>query len=163
MALAIGLAPTTRPATEADLLDSPHRHVRATQSAVARLLRQGVAQSPTFAALMWRLERSDLIVYIEEVPRLPDALEGRLIMQPAAHGFRYVRVQFAQRGGTSDAISVLGHELRHAVEVAEAMDVVDDRGMAALYRRIGIDRGNNLFETIAAQNAARQVLKELIA
>jgi hypothetical protein len=163
MALAVGLTSTSRPVTPAALLDSPHRHVRATQPAVGKLLRRGFEHSPTFAALLRRLEMSDLLVYIEEVPRLPTTLEGRLLIQPPAHGFRYVRIQFQQRGSPSDVIAVLGHELRHAVEVAEAMDVVDAPGLAALYRRIGIDRGNNLFDTLAAQEAGHRVLKELLA
>jgi hypothetical protein len=163
MALAIGLTSTARPLTADAVLESPNRHVRATQPGVSRMVRRGFEQSPTFAALMRRLEMSDLSVYIEEVPRLPAALEGRLVIQPPAHGFRYVRIQFAQRGSPSDVIALLGHELRHAVEVAEAMDVVDAPGLAALYRRIGLDHGGNLFDTIAAQETGRRVLKELLA
>ena len=163
LALAMGLVPRSEPLFAAAVLESPTRHVRAVDHVTERLLRTGFAQSPTFAALLRRLERSDLLVYVESVPRLPGALEGRLLIQPPAHGYRYVRVQFAERDGPIDAIAVIGHELQHAVEVAEATTVVDERGLVALYRRIGIDGGNHLFDTIAARETGRRVLRELAA
>ena len=163
LALAMGLVPRAAPLSAAALLESPLRHVR-TESAVLRsFLRTGFEQSPTFASLLLRLERGDVIVYIEDVPRLPGALEGRLVMPPPAHGTRYLRIQIARSGSSADTIALIGHELRHAVEVADASTVVDDAGLAALYRRIGIDRGNNLFDTAEAQEVGRRVLKELIA
>src|SRR4051812_39100370 len=99
VALALALAAGGEPLTAtAAVLDSPTRHVRGVDRAARRLLRTGFEQSPTFAALLRRLERSDLIVYVEEVPRLPGALEGRLVIQPPAHGTRYLRIQIALRG-----------------------------------------------------------------
>lgn len=163
LALTMGLVPRSEPLTAAAVLESPMRHVRAADHSMEKLLRAGFEQSPTFAALLRRLETSDLLVYVESVSRLPGALEGRLVIQPPAHGFRYVRIQIAQRGGPSDTIAVIGHELRHAVEVANATSVVDERGLIALYRRIGIDSGNNLFDTVEAQETGRRVLRELVA
>jgi len=161
MALAAGTAPLT--ATAAAALESPTRHVRSADREMRKLLRTGFLESSTFAALILRLEQSDVIVYVEGVERLPGALEGRLIIHPPSHGFRYLRIQIAPRGTPNDTIAVLGHELRHAIEVAEARDVVDAVGLVALYRRIGIDRGNNVFETIEAQETGRRVLRELAA
>src|SRR6476646_251732 len=137
LALTMGLVPRSEPLSAAAVLDSPTRHVRAADRSMERMLRVGFEQSATFAALLRRLEQSDLLVYVETVPRLAGALEGRFIIQPAAHGFRYVRIQIALRGTPSDVIAVLGHELRHAVEVADARSVVDEAGLKALYRRIG--------------------------
>jgi hypothetical protein len=164
VALALALVTGGDPFTASvPVLDSPTRHVRAADRAARKLLRAGFHHSPTFASLLQRLERADLLVYVETVSRLPGALEGRLVIQPPSHGFRYVRIQIAERGTPNDTIAVLGHELRHAVEVAEAREVVDADGLAALYRRIGIAHGNNLFDTIEAQETGRQVMKELIA
>jgi hypothetical protein len=163
MALAIGLGHAAEPLTAETVLDSPMRHVRTAGQTVGKLVRTGFRQSPTFAAMMRRLERSDLIVYVEEVPRLPGALEGRLLMLPRAHDTRYVRIQVALRGSASDTIAVIGHELRHAVEVADAAEVIDERGLAALYKRIGVDSGRNLFDTMEARETGRRVLKELAA
>ena len=145
------------------LLDSPARHVRTTNRAMTQLLRNGYHHSPSFAALLQRLEKSDVYVYIEEVPRLPNALEGRLLVVPPAHGTRYVRIQIVLRGGLNDSSAVLGHELQHAVEVAENPSVLDNDSLIALYRRIGIARGHNEYDTEEAQKMGRRVLKELVA
>jgi hypothetical protein len=162
-ALVIALGGGARPLTADAILESPTRHVRTTDHALRAMLRTGFEQSPTFAALMRRLEMSDVTVYIEEVPRLPSALEGRLVLLPPAHGFRYVRIQVARRGGPSDTIALLGHELRHAVEVAEALDVTTQAQLAGLYRRIGVTHGPDIFDTQEAQQTGRRVLKELAA
>jgi len=163
LSLALGLVPRPAPLTAADVLDAPQRHVRTESRAVGALLRAGYARSRTFASLLSRLQRGDVIVYIEEMPRLPGALEGRLLMQPPAHGVRYLRIQIALRGSSADEIATIGHELRHAVEVTDASTVVDERSLAALYRRIGIDRGPNMYDTIEAQETGRQVRRELVA
>jgi hypothetical protein len=160
-ALAITIGAGARPLTADAVLESPGRHVRATDRMVRSMLRIGFEQSPTFAALMRRLELSDLTVYIEEVDRLPGALEGRLVLLPSAHGFRYVRIQVARRGTRSDMIALIGHELRHAVEVAEALEVTSERQLAALYRRIGISQGPDVYDTHEARETGRRVLKEL--
>ena len=162
MAAVMALAGAAPAAADA-LLDSPNRHVRTTDRTMATLLREGYHNSPTFAALLQRLERSDVYVYVEDVPRLPGALEGRLLVLPPAHGIRYVRIQVARRGGPNDSIALLAHELRHAVEVAENPLVLDTDSLVALYRRIGIDRGHLEFDTVEAQETGRRVLRELVA
>jgi hypothetical protein len=149
------------PLTEGDVLEAPTRHIRTTDHTVRRLMRRGYRESATFAALVRTLQRSDVIVYIEDVPRLPGALEGRMMMLPRAHGHRYVRIQIAMRGAPEDAIAVLGHELQHAVEVAEAVEVSDTDALARLYQRIGTRSGPHIYDTIAAQETGRNVRREL--
>jgi hypothetical protein len=161
-ALVVSLGAGAKPLSERAILESPSRNVRATNPSVASLLRAGFEQSPTFAGLMRRLAVSDVLVYIEEVPRLPGAMEGRMVIQPPAHGFRYLRIQITRRGATSDTIALLGHELRHAVEVAESLEVTDEQSLAVLYRRIGVAHGDHLFDTRAAQDTGAQVRRELI-
>ena len=154
-------APAAAPLTESAVLESPTRHIRAMDSTMRTLLKRGFRRSPTFAALIQRLQRSDVIVYVEEVPRLPGAFEGRLIMMPTAHGQRYVRIQIARRGAPEDWLAVLGHELQHAVEVADAADVRDQAGMIELYERIGTRTGKDIYDTAAAQEMGRTVRREV--
>ena len=149
------------PLTEGDVLEAPTRHIRTTDHSVRKMMRRGFRESRTFADLVTRLQRSDVIVYIEDVPRLPGALEGRMMMLPRAHGYRYVRIQIALRGAPEDAIAVLGHELQHAVEVAEAADVNDTADLARLYERIGLRSGFHVYDTAAAQETGRTVRREL--
>src|SRR5450759_4284211 len=151
------------PLSASAALDSPSRHVRTTDRSIRRLLKRGFTRSPTFARLMARLERSDVIVYVEEMPRLPDVLEGRMMMLPRAHDNRYIRIQIALRGSPDDSTAILGHELQHAIEVAEAPEVGDESGLLRLYQRIGMAGGAHVYDTLAAQETGRQVRKELIA
>jgi hypothetical protein len=144
-------------------LDSPQRHVRTTERSVRNLLKRGFSRSATFARLLTRLEYSDVIVYIEAVPRLPGALEGRMMMLPRTHVTRYVRIQIALRGSPDDSIALLGHELQHAIEIAEATDVTDEAGLVKLYQRIGTRGGQHVYDTIAAQETGRVVRRELLA
>lgn len=146
-------------------LESPNRHVRTQDRSVRHLLKRGFTHSPTFRNLMARLEMSDVIVYVEEVPRLPGAVEGRMMILPNPHGQRYVRIQIARRGSPDDAVAVLGHELQHALEVAEEPSVWDQAALAALYQRIGIGMpgGRHVYDTLAAQEVGRIVRRELLA
>lgn len=159
LSAALGLTPLT----ESAALDSPHRHVRTQDRSVRYLLKRGFNHSPTFARLMARLENSDVIVYVEAVPRLPGALEGRMMMLPASHGQRYVRIQIALRGAPDDSIAILGHELQHATEVAQATAVNDQAALSALYQRIGTRSGDQIYDTYAAQAVGRLVRRELLA
>jgi len=149
------------PLTEAAVLEAPTRHVRTTDGSVRRLLRRGYRQSSTFASLIARLQRSDVIVYVEDVPSLPGALDGRMMMMPRANSFRYVRIQVALRGAPEDSIAVLAHELQHAVEIAEAVEVSDTPTLERLYQRIGVRAGPMVYDTIAAQEMGRLVRREL--
>lgn len=149
------------PLTEADLLEAPTRHIRSTDAGVRKLIRRGFRESWTFAALVARIQRSDVIVYVEEVPRLPNALNGRMMMLPRVNGFRYIRIQLVSHGTPEDAIAVLAHELQHAVEVADAVEVIDTSGLERLYQRIGVRQGPQVYDTHAAQDMGRAVRREL--
>jgi hypothetical protein len=127
------------------------------------LLKRGFTRSATFAQLIARLEQSDVLVYIEEVPRLPGALEGRMMMLPNPHGQRYVRIQIALRGAPDDSVALLGHELQHAIEVAEAAGVNTQADLSALYERIGLPGGPHTYDTLAARAVGQIVRRELLA
>ena len=147
------------------LLESPFRHVRSQDRSVRHLLKRGFTHSVTFRNLMARIEETDLIVYIEQVPRLPGALEGRMMILPNAHGQRYVRIQLALRGAPDDSVALLGHELQHALEVAQEPWVYDQATLVELYQRIGTGSygGSHVYDTRAAQEVGRIVRRELLA
>ena len=144
------------------LLDSPTRHIRATDARLGRLLKDGYRRSPTLAALVDRLQASDLFVYLETSPGLPQAIDARLEMIPSRTDVRYVRIQITTGHSPDEMIALLGHELRHAVEVADARGVVDSAGMEKLYARIGTQWGRHAYETRGALDAARRVRQELL-
>jgi hypothetical protein len=138
------------------------RHVRGLTPAMNDLIDQGVRRSRTFKGLVKALEESDVIVYLEISKSLPAGLDGRLVFLTSAGGVRYLHVQITSALGLDDLIAVAGHELQHAVEVAEHRNVRDSAGLAVLYERIGIP-GNvrQRYDTVAARVTGRRVRAEL--
>jgi hypothetical protein len=92
-------------------------------------------------------------------------LFGRLTLLGAAGERRYVNVRIACLLTDAQQIAALGHELRHAVEIADAPSVVDDASLAAEYRRVGFAsravRNGAGYESQAAIDAASRVWTEL--
>ena len=159
-----GLITSSLPVSNADLLESPYRHVRTTNARVQQLLAIGVSRSPTFASLLAILNASDVIVYIEQTDEMPKTLEGRLLLMPLANHQRYLRIQITRNGTPTDLIALIGHELRHAIEVADAADVRDEPALERLYQRIGTrSAALHSYDTDAAQTTGRRVRKELLA
>src|SRR6266545_1194776 len=105
LSTAFALAPLA-PFDASAAVDSSHRHVRSQDRAVQQLLTRGLNASYTFRHLIARLEGSDVIVYIEQVAGLPRNLDGRMIVVPAAHGQRYIRIQIVTRGAPDDEVAL---------------------------------------------------------
>lgn len=144
------------------MLTAPERHVRGIGTKAVALLEEGARRSYTFAHLLDTVERSDVIVYVEVPSDLPLSLDGCLTLIGSPHGRRFLRIQIAPAGTDVDMIAILGHELQHATEVAEAPEVRDEQALAALYRRIGQTAGDRThFDTIAAREVGRIIRGEL--
>jgi hypothetical protein len=144
------------------LLTSPDRRVRTVDRYLNDLLVVGVRRSATFGDLITRVNATDVIVYIEPVDHLPATIAGRLMLIPLAHRQRYLRIQVRTGLLPDDLISLIGHELRHALEIAESPDVRDERALITLYKRIGeAGSGLHAYDTRAAQDTGHQVRAEL--
>jgi hypothetical protein len=136
-------------------------HVRASDPLAADVLQRAAAESPTVANLIAQLDQSDLIVNIV-TGRLPDSVNGHTRIAAATPVARYIRVTLRIPGATPRLIATLGHELRHAVEIAGMPDVRDEASLAAEYRRVGTAMAREgFFETAAAVETGRQVAREL--
>lgn len=151
------------PAERSGLLSSPDRRVRSTDPRITELLEVGIHRSPTFAGLVKSLNATDVIVYIQRVQDLPTTLAGRLVLLPMAGHQRYLRIQVRGDLPKDELVALIGHELRHALEIAEEPAVRDAPAMRTLYERIGHPTAgsNHAFDTLAAQSAGRQVRTEL--
>jgi hypothetical protein len=145
------------------LLSSQERRVRSMDRRITELLAIGVNRSPTFARIVRAVNATDVIVYLERSRDLPNTLAGRLLLLPLANGHRYLRIQVRADLPAMDMIALIGHELRHALEVAEQPAVRDATAMLALYQRIGYPTAGAMhtFDTEAAQVAGRRVRLEL--
>ena len=156
------VAPLT-PAQVHAVMTSPLRHVRGVGSNMNKVIAEGLGRSGTFAQLVLALNRSDVIVYIETGRGLPSTISGRLLLAAGPDGQRYLRIQVTGITRSNELIALVGHELRHAIEVAENPEVRDERTLIALYERIGhAAGGNHRYDTAAAQDTGRQVRVELI-
>jgi hypothetical protein len=155
--------PKDIPAPSYALLTSPERRVRAADQRVHGYLAEGLQRSRTFARLFAELGASDVIVYIERVMTLPRDTMGRLTMVQSPTPQRYLRIQIRSDLSTMEAIALIAHEMRHALEVAAEPTVRDTTGMIKLYETIGHSSGGeHVYDTTAAQDAGRQVRRELL-
>ena len=146
------------------MLTEPLRRVRAADEHIRRLLAEGLERSVTFGDLVAAVNASDVIVYIQRVERLAPSVAGQLMIVPVPNANRYLRIQVLNHLSPEETIALIGHELRHALEVAAAPDVRDQQGLIQLYQRIGERTGMaHSFDTRAAQNTGRRVRQELIS
>ena len=130
------------------------------------VIERGLRQSPSFRELVERLQRSDVVVYVDEDYFQSKALAGQLSFLTRAGGYRYVRVRLQWRSHDSQQIATLAHELQHALEIAGRPDIVDHESMARAFADFGHQRppGSGAvesFETTAAMDAGDRVWREL--
>lgn len=127
----------------------------------ATLLARGVRDSPTFRALVDRLSRSDVIVYIEVGPKRTRT-DGVLQLITATKYVRMLHVSLSHHLTIVELVGLLGHELHHAVEIADNPDVRDEDGMRRFYRRHGLPGvGLGVYDSEGAREAGRQVRQEI--
>jgi hypothetical protein len=140
--------------------------IRPQDPRLADLLRAGIARSATFRAIVNRLEAGTLIVYVSLSPTMRTSLAGKLTWMTKAGGFRYLRATINTEQSAEQMIATLAHELQHALEVSDEPDVIDQRSLLSLYKRIGrpsVSGLNEGWETAAARETGFQVRRELIA
>ena len=144
----------------------PFRRVRPINPAVAGVIARGAASSVTLRALIDTIERSDVIVHVEQVGRPEYGLAGATRFVTRAGGQRYVRITLYGMRSLNQTISLIGHELQHAVEVATAGWVVDQATCLELFHAIGhrtcgAQREKFCYETDAAVLAGSRVWEDL--
>lgn len=139
--------------------------LRAIDGAAARLIAEGVERSHTLAALVDRLERSDVIAYVETESCRNKPWAGRLRFVTAAGGRRFLRIGVCAELRRTVQIAMLAHELQHAVEIAGS-DAYEVEAVRALYERIGVQRESSggvvCFDTAAAVAVGRAALKDVL-
>jgi len=128
------------------------------------LLVEALQDSPTVRGLVEAIDRSDLVVYVESA-KVPTTYRAHTQFVAATSGGRYLRLSVSTSVPRKKVVSLLAHELQHAVEISQAPEVVDQESLEVLYRRIGRQTlaGGLVsnFETPAAQAVERRVLREL--
>jgi hypothetical protein len=166
--LTLVLAATTAATGKPKKLKAPRPDtLRCFDPSLMDLIQQGLARSMTLQTLTEHLEQAGVIVFISYNHQLPAMTAGRTRLIAATAGWRYLSTELGDHYGRVDLLSLLAHELQHAVEIADAPDVVDEASLIALYRRIGADTGRGAlegslwFETQGAIEIGRRVSSEL--
>lgn len=135
-------------------------HVRTESADMRQLIEETASRSPTVRELLARLAATDTIVYVEYTPS-PLVPTARTKLVTTASGARFLRIGININAAWADRGPWLGHELQHALEIAERRDIRDENGVRALYRRIGRSHGLDQFETDGARNVEWTVRTEL--
>jgi hypothetical protein len=77
---------------------------------------------------------------------------------------RFVRVRFDLHLSDPRAIAMIGHELRHAIEIANHPEVVDNRSLSAMYKRYGKQvTDGEMYDSVEAVAVGRTILEELLS
>ena len=138
--------------------------LRSDDPLVSKLVARGLDGSATFRRLYERLKQSNLIVHLQRATHLR-AGSGYNQFITHAGSYRFVRITLNVVKEDDDGVALLGHELQHAVELAEAPTVEDGADYEQLFERIGYESCSPVvrrcFETDAAVRAGRDVLREL--
>lgn len=141
---------------------SPVR-VRSANGRIRLALRHGSAHSERFRELLETLGASDVIVHIEDGRCQVLEPAGCIQVAAAAKGARYLRIAVKAKASMLQLVPILAHELQHAVEIAEAPEVVDAATMQNYFGRIGQRRTKGVYETTQAIDVAAEVLRQLQA
>jgi hypothetical protein len=167
--MSTGLAATLIWLTGAMTLQTPDplfTRVRSTERFMIALVREGYERSPTFRELVDTLQQSNVIVLVQPAACAGGRIRSCLVAVEGSERERQIRIKVDPQHTTNDRlIAAVGHELQHAVEIAEHPDVINGPGALALYGRIAFgqcrDGLSEECETTRALDAERKVLEEL--
>jgi hypothetical protein len=142
---------------------SRNPRVRPYDGRTAQLMLEGLERSVTMRAIVDRLEQLDVIVYIEMQPALRKKLAGTLTWMAGTVSNRYVRISLNPEVMHNALIAALGHELQHALEVAEAPSIVDTASLQAYYQKHGVATAQHIngWDSLAARVIGDEVRREL--
>lgn len=116
---------------------TPVPRLRPQSPRIAAWIERGRAESETFRALADRIERSDVIVYLDIQPGLRSGVAACLTWMSATPSVRFVRASVRPDLPAREAVAMIAHELQHVVEVADHAEVRSEPALAALFARIG--------------------------
>jgi hypothetical protein len=165
LALALVIAISAAQALKADgpLVSNQWARVRPTEQRMAKLLATGMERSATFRALVRRLEASDVIVHIQSRRDLRGGVGASMRFVATSATDRFLRIQLNAALHDHMLVALLGHELQHAVEVADHAELRSADDLRAFYSRTGLRLGPDRFDSIAAREAGYLVRAELLA
>jgi hypothetical protein len=141
-------------------------HVRAVSDVARSTLADALSRSATIARLVRELNASDVIVFVDTRidPSIPTA---ETMLMAATASVRYVHVILNPRMTFDERVEYLGHELQHALEIAQDARATDSASVRRRFEAIGrevpsMSRREKSFETDGAQRVSAAVRRELM-
>jgi hypothetical protein len=92
---------------------------------------------------------------------MPPSRGGSLRFLARSATDRFLRICLNRVFHSKTLVALLGHELQHAVEVADADGIDSVADFRELYRRLGETTGSDQFDTLAARQVGYIVRNEL--
>ncbi len=139
--------------------------VRALDEQAAALIAEAQQKSPTMRELFQKLDKADVVAYVQVVPAVPGGPKSALEFVGASHAVRFVLIQVAKCQAPCRRIELLGHELEHATEIAANAWVTNQTQFERLVSNLGWrDSATAVgYETAAASQVERQVRRDVRA
>jgi hypothetical protein len=136
--------------------------LRTTDPAIAAAIHHGMTRSGTFRALAYRLRDLGAIVYFVRRSALPRRVQAAL-WPPlrTASGTRYVHVAVRPETRGNRLVSVLAHELHHALEALTEVCSSEVETGAAIFPVLRFRSGPGVTETRGAMKTEDRVGDEL--
>ena len=135
--------------------------VRSHHPGIASLIERAAERSKTFRGLVEVINTSNGIVYVEEGQCGRHVVKSCVAAVTQTPTNRILVVKVDIRHADGELMGLIGHELRHAVEILSEPNVVDATSMYLLYQRIGRLGAYTAFETQAAVQAGNAVRAEV--
>ena len=141
-------------------------NIRASDDELVALLEDGIKRSATFKGLVDRLSKSDVILYVRPDVTAKANAPTKLTFLAAKGGFRYLVIRVGAGQSKDKQLATLGHELQHAVTIADASSVVDSASLRREFERVGKLTQPNVgddffFESPVAEEVRRRILTEI--
>jgi hypothetical protein len=140
-------------------------HVRIIDRELRTLFEVGLAQSPTLDALVSELNTASILLFADCGMRMPARIGAQLNLLTSVGDTRYVRVTVDCTLQHRRQITLLAHEIQHALEIGGRPDILDEDDMESLYEEIGYttlkDSTHTRLETAAAIRVQNRVDVEL--
>jgi hypothetical protein len=141
-------------------------NIRASDEELVALLEDGIKRSATFKGLVDRLAKSDVILYVRPDVTAKANAPTRLTFLAAKGGYRYLVIRVGAGRSKDQQLATLGHEMQHAVAIADAASVVDSASLRREFERIGKltqpSVGDDFFfESPVAEDVKRRILAEV--
>lgn len=162
-ALALALTLVVPSVAGAGSLPGGVTRLRPLDPAAVALVENARQQSPTIRDLVNKFEDRNLIVYVQVVPARADRPQSGMRYVGTSKSARFVLIQIATCDPPCREVELLGHELRHAWDVARWTWVSDDGRLQRMMSLFGwrdrkAARG---YETASAVRTEAQVSREV--